>query len=179
MQEGRDRIVFAKAMLLRKGEDIDAIERVVSAQFFGDPASFFSNIDGDDEPGAAVALDLHALHSHASLTNDCDGIADLHFCGFHSGDAVAERLQAGGFAIADPVIHFDERDFRQDGVLRKAAGKLKADDWTLAAEMISAGSAELTLAAGQLGASSDAVAHSKPRYSGPDFHDPHAEFVSE
>ena len=42
--------------------------------------------------------------------------------------AVAQRLQAGPFAVGNAIVQLDQRNGRQDGPFRKAAGELKPDD---------------------------------------------------
>src|SRR5262249_1721814 len=97
------------------------IQRRVRTELAGDPAGLLAHVDGDDQPRAAVPRDLEALQAHAPLAIDRDRIADANPRRLHSRDAIAERLEAGGLAVRDPVVHAHQRDLGEEGPLGKAA----------------------------------------------------------
>jgi hypothetical protein len=112
------------------------------------------------------------------LSDDRDGIPDPYVGGLNGRDAIAERLQAGGLTIGNPVVNESKRNFREHGILAKTARQLKSDDWALAAQMSTPGIAKRAAFAGQLRAGSDAVTWLKARNARSHFYNPHAELVA-
>src|ERR1051325_6427710 len=73
----------------------------------------------------------------------------------------------------------DQRDFREDRVLRETARKLETNDRTFATEMVSPGSAQRAIAAWQLGPRRHAIAGSKTGNSRTGLHNTGTKFVAE
>ncbi len=99
--------------------------------------------------------------------------------GLDGRDAVAEGLQAGGLAVRDPIVNAHQRNLGEEGPLGETAGKLKADDRSLAAEVVLALEAERAGAAGQFRPRRHAIARPNPRDAFSDLDDSGAEFMAE
>jgi hypothetical protein len=122
---------------------------------------------------------LQALESHASLTENRNGIADTNLGSFDGGNAVAERLQARSFVVRDAFVDMRQRNLGQQGIFREAARKLETNDRPLAAKMTPARRTQGTGFARQLSAGRDSVATSETSHTFANLYDAHTEFVPE
>ena len=132
------------------GSSLAGIDRDVRAELARDLARLVAHVDGDDQPCPARPGDLQAFEPHAPLPEDRDRITDVDSGRLDGRHAVAQGLQAGGFAVRDAIVHLHEGDFRQERPLGETARKLKADDRSLAAKVIPAVAAERAASAGEL-----------------------------
>jgi hypothetical protein len=164
---------YGYGILLRRVDD------VIGPEFPRHGTCFRADIDSDDASRSADTDDLHAFESHAALPKDRDGITHPHACGFHRRNAVAEGLKAGGFTVRDSIVDVCQRNFRENCKFRETAGQMKADNWSLAAEMRPPITAQRALATRKFRAGGNTVAAPKATDAFTGLQDASAVFMSE